>query len=150
MANNTYTVRLIDCATSGGVGSNTSAVGASLTGWYRSVCQTASSGSNTWTADVQWQTQPGGNSSGQDAGNPLTINMIIYFVPTPGDSVIKLHPLYRRTTLAAESDTGVWGTTVIRWTPAGAGIGHRTPTLGISEVYVARCTDATSSANTLL
>jgi len=141
MANNTFTVRLIDCATSGGVGSNTSAVGASLTSWHRPVCQQASNSSTTWTADVQWQTQPGGNSSG-DAGNPLTINLIIFFVPTTRDSVIRLHPQYRDYTLPAESDSGIWGTTVSRWTPPGAAPGRRTPGLGISEVYVARCRDS--------
>jgi hypothetical protein len=150
MANNSYTVRLIDCAgSSGGVDSNTTAVGASLTAWYRSVCQQATSGDTTWTADVQWQTQPGGNSSGQDAGNPITINLIIFFVPSPRESVIKLHPQFRTITLPAESDPGIWGTTVSRFTPPGAGVGHRTPTLGISEVYVSRCRD-TASATTQL
>jgi len=149
MANNTYTVRLIDCATSGGVGSNATAVGASLTTWYRSVCQQATSSSNTWTADVQWQMQPGGNSGGADAGNPLTINLIIFFVPSPRQSVIKLHPQYRTTTLPAESDTGIWGTTVNRWTPAGAAVGRRTPTLGISEVYVSRCRDSDNAVTQL-
>jgi hypothetical protein len=149
MANNTYTVRLIDCATSGGVGSNTATVGASLTNWYRSVCQQATSGGNVWTADVQWQTQPGGNSAG-DAGNPLTINMLIFFVPSPRESVIKLHQQFRNLTLAAASDTAIWGTTVNGWTPQGAAVGRRTPTLGISEVYIARCRasdDATTQLN---
>ena len=146
MANNTYTVRLIDCATSGGAGSNAAAVGASLTSWYRQVCQQASSGSNAWTADVQWQPQPGGSTSGQDAGNPLIVNLIIFFVPSPRESVIKLHPLYRNTTLAADSDPMEWGTTVNRWSTAG---GRRTPTLGISEVYVARCRDSSDAATPL-
>lgn len=121
---NSYTVRLIDCAgSSGGVDTNTAAVGASLTAWFRSVCQQATSGNTTWTADVQWQAQPGGNSAGQDAGNPLIINLIIYYVQSPRESVIKLHPQYRSTTLPAESDTGIWGTTVSRWTPQGAAVG---------------------------
>lgn len=146
---NTYTVRLIDCATSGGVGSHATDVGTFLTNWYRSVCQQATSGSNVWTADVQWQAQPGGSSGGQDAGNPLVVNMIIFFVPSPRESVIKLHQQYRNTTVDADSDTAVWGTTVSRWAPP-APAGQRTPTLGISEVYVARCRgsdDATTRLN---
>jgi hypothetical protein len=146
MANNTYTVRLIDCA--GTLRANATDVGNSLTNWYRSVCQQATSGDTVWAADVQWQTQPGGNSGGQDAGAPLTINLIIYFVPSPRESIIKLHPQYRSMTLDAESDTSVWGTTVSRWAPP-APAGRRTPTLGISEVYIARCS-ATDSATTRL
>jgi len=146
---NTYTVRLIDCATSGGVGSDAAAVGASLTTWYRAVCQQASNDANSWTADVQWQAQPGGNSSGQDAGNPIIINMIIYFVPSPRESMIKLHPSFASITLPAEKDTSEWGTTVVRWTPPNAGIGQRTPVVGISEVYIARCRDTASAATQL-
>jgi hypothetical protein len=144
MANNTYTVRLIDCATSGGVGGNMAAVGASLAGWYRQVCQQASSGGNAWSVDLQWQTQPGGSNQGQDAGNPLTVNLIIYFVPSPRESVIKLHPQYRNTTLAADNDPMEWGTTVNRWNTPG-----RTPTLGISEVYIARCRGSNDAATQL-
>lgn len=69
--------------------------------------QQATNANTTWSADVQWQTQPGGNSSGQDAGNPLIINLIIYYVESPRESVIKLHPQFRSTTLPAESDTGI-------------------------------------------
>jgi hypothetical protein len=147
MANNTYTVRLIDCAASGGVGSNMAAVGASLTGWFRQVCQRASGGGNTWTADVQWQTQPASATPGQDAGNPLTVNLIVFFVPSPRESVIKLHPQYRNTTLAADSDPMEWGTTVSRWNIPGGG--GRAPTLGISEVYIARCRGSNDAATQL-
>src|SRR5258708_1197876 len=149
MAANTFVVRLIDCATSGGVAGGTADVGSMLSTWYRAVCQQATSGSAAWSADVQWLAQPPSSNSGQDAGSPLTINLIIFYVPGPTQGVIRLHQSYRGTTLPAESDSGVWGTTVSRWTPPAARPGSRTPALGISEVYTSRCRGA-SDAETRL
>ena len=85
----------------------------------------------------------------EHAGSPLTINLIVFFVPAPSQGVIRLHPQFRSTTLPAESDRTIWGTTVSQWTPRGAQPGRRTPTLGISEVYIARCRDASDAATRL-
>jgi hypothetical protein len=140
MAINTYVVRLIDClTTAGGVGSGTVDVQTSLSTWYRAVCQQASSAGTTWNADVQWLANPPSSNPGQDAGSPLTINMIVFFIPGPSQGVIRLHQLYRGKPLPADTDTAVWGTTVSVWNPPGARIGARNPVLGISEVYISRC-----------
>lgn len=137
---NTYVVRLIDCAGgSNGVGSHAATVASNLSTWYTAVCQSASSGGTTWSADVQWLSAPPSSTQGSDAGSPLTINMIIFFVPGPTQGVIRLHPDFRSVDLPAVRDSGVWGTTVVKWTPRGAHVGHRTGTLGISEVYIPRC-----------
>ena len=59
MATNSFAVRLIDCAGgSGGVSGHAASVGASLSTWFVSVCQRATSGSTVWSADVQWLAQP--------------------------------------------------------------------------------------------
>jgi len=140
MATNTFVVRLIDVAGgTSGVAGHAASVGSSLSTWYQSVCQQATAGSTIWNADVQWLAQPPSNTPGQDAGSPMTINMIIFFVPDPQQGVIRLHPQFRNATVAAETDTTIWGNTVSQWTPPGAHVGHRTPTLGISEVYISRC-----------
>ena len=149
MAISTFVVRLIDCAgSSGGVAAGTSDVGVSLTAWYTSVCQQASSAGTTWNADVQWLANPPSAVPGQDAASPLTINLIVFFVPDASQGVIRLHPLHRGTPLAADADRTIWGTTESRWTP-GARAGVRNPTLGISEVYVSRCR-ASGDADTRL
>ena len=134
-----YVVRLIDCAsksTIGGAGTKNSGVGKDaqdvstlLATWYQLVCQKAGNG---WSADVQWITDPPITVPGQ-AGNPLTINMIIFFVLSPRDSVIKLHPQATKNMLTAvENDPKTFGLT-------GIFSQGRTTTVGISEVYVTRC-----------
>src|SRR6185503_4761800 len=151
MATNTFVVRLIDVAGgTSGVAGHAASVGSSLSTWYQTVCQQATAGSTIWNADVQWLAQPPSTTPGQDAGSPMTINMIIFFVPGPTQGVIRLHPQFRTATAAAETDTTIWGNTVSQWSPRGAQAGHRTPTLGISEVYVSRCRgsdDATTRLN---
>ena len=149
MATGTYVVRLIDCAETGGVGADRAAVGQLLATWYRSVCATASSAAMTWSADVQWLTAPQPASPSQDAGSPQTINMLIFYVPTPQEGVIRLHPNWRGQAQEADGDTAIWGTTVLRWTPPGAAAGHRTGTLGIAEVYTRRCRTTQTAASVL-
>jgi hypothetical protein len=140
MASKTYVVRLIDCTTpidavSGSIGksslgSTADDVRASLMTWYTSVCQKASSQDSAWAADVQWLANPASGSPGQDAGDSLTINMFLFFVPTPRESVVKLH---RGTPSIApiEKDATVMGFTGL----------VNSPRLGISEVYVTRCSN---------
>jgi hypothetical protein len=141
MASNTYVVRLIDCTTpldaaSGSfgkstIGSTTADISASLMTWYTFVCQKASSQSSSWSADVQWLANPPSSAPGQDAGHPLTINMLLFFVPTPRESVAKLHPRVPASRIAAiEKDAGAMGWTALP-----------SPQLAISEIYVTRCTN---------
>jgi hypothetical protein len=136
MASNTYVVRLIDCQktinSSGGVGDNATQVLAKLKVWYASVCQQASSADTNWTADVQWLDQPPRNLPGQDAGNPLTINMLLFFVPSARHSVIQRHPVYKKTDVAAlgHGDAGL----TVTGGPTRLKIEY-----GISEIYIANC-----------
>src|SRR5262245_40135024 len=96
----TFVVRLIDCgkargkaaADAGTVGADAEDVGSRLKTWFSAVCHKASSSSTTWTADVQWLDQPTSTPAGQDAGGLHTINLIVFFVPYPRDSVILLNP----------------------------------------------------------
>ena len=135
----TYVVRLIDCAsnsTMGGAGTKNSGVAKDandvatlLTTWYQLVCKKAG---DAWAADVKWITEPPITLPGQ-AGDPLTINMIIFFVLSPRDSVIKLHPRATKGMLTpVENDPTTVGFTSI-FSAGGK------PTVGISEVYVTRC-----------
>jgi hypothetical protein len=97
---------------------------------------------------VQWLDQPVSTPSGGDAGGLHAINLIVYFVPYPRDSVILLHPDYSSGfTLDAMTDTTRMGTTVTQGTTQGSA---RTPTLGISEVYIHRLQDSHSVAATRL
>jgi hypothetical protein len=76
------------------------------------------------------------------------INMIVFFVPYPRDSVILLHPDYSSGfTLDAVTDLTRRGTTVTQGATQGS---VRTPTLGISEVYIHRLQDPHSSSSTQL
>jgi hypothetical protein len=148
MANNTYVVRLIDCQKdSGGVKNDANEVLAKLKTWYASVCQKASSGDTQWTADVQWLDQPPRNLPGQDSGSPLTINMILFFVPTPRTSVIALHPYFKKTSLPLD-DKDTLGFTALD-TPTRGGV-RQAVDLGISEIYTARCRDAFDKEQTRL
>jgi hypothetical protein len=148
MGSNTYVVRLIDCQKgAGGVEGNAADVLAKLKAWYTSVCQKASSGNTTWTADVQWLDQPPSNLPGQNAGSPLTINLILFFVPSPRSSVITLHPKFKKKVdlknfggVNILEDTSVKGLTAI-------GKPRGSLDLAVSEVYVTRCRD-TSDAET--
>ncbi len=150
MATNSFVVRLVDCpGGTSGVGGHASAVGTFLSTWYRSVCQQATSGGTVWNADVQWLANPPSPAPAQDAGSPLSINLIIFFVPGPTQGVIRLHPQFRSTSLPAVSDSGIWGTTVSQWRPPAARVGHRTGTLGISEVYIPRCRGSDDAATRL-
>lgn len=149
MATGTYVVRLVDCAETGGVGSDRAAVGQMLAGWYRSVCATATTAAMTWSADVQWLIEPRPPTASQDATSPQTVNMLVFYVPTPQEGVIRLHPNWRGQELEANGDTAIWGTTVLRWTPPGAAAGRRTGTLGISEVYTRRCRTSQPAASLL-
>jgi hypothetical protein len=150
MATNSFVVRLIDVAGgTSGVSGHAAAIGSSLTTWFQTVCQRATAGSTVWTADVQWLAQPPSNPPSQDAGSPMTINLIVFFVPGPAQGVIRLHPQFRTATVPAETDQTIWGNTVSQWTPRGAQPGHRTPTLGISEVYISRCRETSDVATRL-
>ena len=139
MASNTYVVRLIDCQKaikgSGGIGDNATQVLAKLKVWYASLCQQASSADTNWTADVQWLDQPPRNVPGQDAGNPLTINMLLFFVPSARHSVIKRHPDYKDKDVA-KLGYGDAGLTVNSTQTRG---GVRKIVYGISEIYIANC-----------
>jgi hypothetical protein len=150
MANSTYVVRLLDCAAlggaSGGVAGNAGGVTTPLTGWYSQICQRATRPGTTWTADVQWAAQCP-VSGGTTAGNPITINMAIFFVPSVSRSVIKLHRDFRNLTLPSESDSTQTGYTVFRFSTQGS---VRTPTLGISEVYVDRCRGSNDAETQLI
>jgi hypothetical protein len=137
----TYVVRLIDCASksrggagtaSSGVGTDAAEVCSLIATWYRLITQKAGSG---WTADVKWLTDPPNPLPGQDAGDPLTINMLIYFVLSPRDSVIKLHPRFSRSQLIpVENDP-----TTVGYTQTLTMSGSTVPAVSISEVYVTRC-----------
>jgi hypothetical protein len=152
----TYTVRLIDCgkardrtaADAASVGADAESVSSQLKTWYSAVCHKASSANTTWNADVQWLDQPTSTPSGGDAGGLHVINMIVFFVPYPRDSVILLHPDYSSGfALDAITDPTRMGTTVTQGATQGS---VRTPTLGISEVYVHRLQDPHSSSATPL
>jgi hypothetical protein len=134
MGLNTYVVRLIDCQKGGGgVGDNAADVLAKLKTWYTSVCLKASSKNSTWTADVQWLDQPPRNQPGQDAGSPATVNMILFFVPSPRSSVIPLHPKFKKVDLKYEVEhKDVWGKTE-------QGLPRSSLNLAVSEIYVTRC-----------
>jgi hypothetical protein len=147
-----YVVRLIDCGKAreqtapdaASVGTDAASVCSQLKTWYGLVCQKASSANTTWSADVQWLDQPTSTPAGGDAGDSHAINLIIFFVPYPRDSVILLHPNYSSGfTLDAVTDTSRMGTTVTDGTTRGSA---RTPTLGISEVYVHRLQDPHNTA----
>jgi hypothetical protein len=132
MAGNTYVVRLIDCDkdTKSGVGGDADAVRTLLTTWYAAVCQQASS----WSADVKWLDNPPVQLPGQDPGSPFVVNMILFFVLTPMDSVIKLYPAVPKNFLAeALKDPTTVGQTINQNVTGGQ------PIRGISEVYVTRC-----------
>jgi hypothetical protein len=139
MASNTYVVRLIDCEKAvsgpGGIGKNANQVLAKLKNSYTSLCQQASSADTNWTADVQWLEQPPRNVPGQDAGNPLTINMLLFFVPSARESVIKRHPNYKNKDVAALG-FGDAGLTVTGGQTVG---GVPKMLYGISEIYIANC-----------
>jgi hypothetical protein len=150
MATNSFVVRLIDCpGGTDGVSGHAASIGSSLSMWFQSVCQRATAGSTVWTADVQWLAQPPSSTPSQDAGSPLTVNLVIFFVPGPAQGVIRLHPQFRTATQPAEGDQAVWGTTVSQWSPPGAQAGRRTPVLGISEVYISRCRTTNDAATQL-
>ena len=144
MAASTYVVRLIDCQKkAGGVEGNADKVLANLKVWYTSVCQTASSGGAAWTADVQWLDAPPSSVPGQAAEHPLTVNMLLFFVPSPRSSVITLHPQWSKITLPALSDTDILGQTVTSGVVSGGRRGAAT--IGISEIYISRCREADST-----
>jgi hypothetical protein len=132
MAGNTYVVRLVDCLQGvGGVDKDGPAVLGLMKVWYAAVCQEASGKGDGWTADVAWMDQPVTANASQDAGSGLVFNLMLFYVPTPRDSVIKLHPSLRAAPLPHD-DPMAWGTT------ARATKGGRT-TVCISEIYSARC-----------
>ena|ERR1700733_13395897 len=147
MGVSTYVLRLVDCA--GTMGAHKPPILTMMTGWYRSVATTASSATNTWTSNVQWLDQPPAPTSGQDAGSPMTINMIVFYVPDPSQSVIKLHPTWRGQPRKADDDTGQEGATVMSTTQAGQQAGHRTAKVAISEIYTGRCRGANDDATRL-
>ena len=137
MAANTYVVRLVDIDKKTNYGVNTDAndVRTLLTTWYTLVCQKASSGDAVWTADVQWlDNPPGAKPPGSDAGGAFVVNMMIYFVLTPRDSVISLHPSNngRLPDASAFSDKNDIGLTWFQSSNSGV-------TVDVSEVYVTRC-----------
>ena len=134
----TYVVRLVDCAKArgGGVGDHAAGVLTLLKTWYGAVCQRATSAGTVWTADIGWLEQPTQTPQGSDAGAPFTINMLLFFVPIPRDSVILLHPSYASGfELPSVRDHSVGGLTVTEGTIQG---GQQTPTLAISEIYIER------------
>lgn len=137
MSANTYVVRLVDIdkKTNYGVNSDANDVRKLLATWYTLVCQKASSGDATWNADVQWlDNPPGAKPPDNNAGGPFVVNMMIYFVLTPRDSVISLHPSNngRLPDAGAFSDKNDIGLT---WFETK----NNAVTIDVSEVYVTRC-----------
>jgi len=137
MAANTYVVRLVDIdkKTNYGVNGDAADVRSLLSTWYTLVCQKASSDSVTWNADVQWlDSPPASKPPGNDAGAPFVVNMMIYFVLTPRDSVISLHPSNngKLPDPGAFSDKNEIGLTWFEGSNSGV-------TIDVSEVYVSRC-----------
>lgn len=140
----TYTVRLIDLGKArgggAGLGSLATDIGQKMKTWYTSVCTKASSNAVAWSADVQWLEKPPTANASQDPGSALTINMIVFFVPIPRDSVILLHKDYSHDyQLGAINDPDARGETVTNGATKG---GVRIPDIGISEVYVDRFKNA--------
>lgn len=138
MAVHTYVVRLVDIdkKTNYGVNSDANEVCRCLKTWYTSVCQKASSGSDTWNADVQWlDSPPAARPKDSNAGAAFSVNMMIYFVLSPQQSVIAMHPANNGKLPDASvfSDHNDVGLTWFRTAPNGA------VTVDISEVYVSRC-----------
>jgi hypothetical protein len=145
MANKTYVVRLVDCdkANKNGVGDLAKDIQAKLSTWYTQVCQKASAATDTWGADVQWLDKPPGAAPpGQDAGNPLVINMLVYFVTSPRDSVIRLFSKGGDDAVNAIPDDRI-GLTFV----PGAGVASPRTT---SEVYILRTTAMTNGASNQL
>jgi hypothetical protein len=137
MAANTYVVRLVDIdkKTNYGVNGDANDVRNLLTTWYTLICQKASSDNATWTADVQWlDNPPATKPPDNNAGAPFVINMMIYFVLTPRDSVISLYPSNngKLPDPGAFSDKNDIGLTWFQGNNSGV-------TIDISEVYVTRC-----------
>ena len=137
MAANTYVVRLVDIdkKTNYGVNGDADDVRKLLATWYTLVCQKASRGDAIWNADVQWlDNPPGVKPPDSNAGGPFVVNMMIYFVLTPRDSVISLHPSNngRLPDAGAFSDKNDIGLTWFQGNGRGL-------TIDVSEVYVTRC-----------
>ena len=137
MAVNTYVVRLVDIdrKTNYGVNADAGEVLKLLSTWYTLVCQRASSGDVTWNADVQWlDNPPGAKPPDDNAGGPFVVNMMIYFVLSPRDSVISPHPsnhgnLPDSVAFSDKNDVGLtWFQTR-----------NNAVTIDVSEVYVSRC-----------
>jgi hypothetical protein len=111
--------------------------------WYTQVCQKASSATDTWGADVQWLDKPPGAAPpGQDTGDPLVINMLVYFVTSPRDSVIRLFSNAGSAAVNAIPASYI-GLTFV----PGAGVASPRTT---SEVYILRTTAATNGASNQL
>ena len=148
MATNTYVVRLIDCdkAKNSGVNGDADDVRNLLKIWFTQVCQKASTSNATWNADVQWlDSPPSAKPSNNDFGSPFVVNLMIYFVTSPRDSVISLSPRNKGKFPDAKvlSDADYIGYT---WSEPVSGAGT---IITISEVYVRRCRDANDSPTPL-
>jgi hypothetical protein len=128
-------VRIVDCdkANKVGVQGDAADVRSLLTTWFTQVCQKASTKDETWNADVQWlDSPPGTKPPDSDSGSPFVVNLMIYFVQSPRDSVIRLSPRNNgkfpdERVLSNKDCTGY------TWTEPVSG-GRTT-----SEVYVVRC-----------
>ncbi len=141
MANKTYVVRLVDCdkANKNGVGDLAEGIRTLLSNWYTQVCQKASSATDTWSADVQWlDSPPGAKPPGQNAGNPLVINILVYFVTSPRDSVIRLFSQQGQQAVKAIPDSDI-GLTFVSGGPVSS--------MSISEVYILRTLSVTNGAS---
>lgn len=131
MTDSVFVVRLVDCRGDALDSDNQAAVLTTLRSWYGGICQDASSTRTTWTLDIRWDLATG---SGPAA------HLLLFFVPSTRHSMIRLRAPWQDQPLAGETDTTVQGFTAIAFTPPAGRPGHRTGTLGISEIYVNRCT----------
>jgi hypothetical protein len=128
-----YVVRLVDCdkANKTGVQGDADEVRGFLRDWFKRVCQKASTKASTWNEDVQWlDSPPSAKPPNSDSGAAFVINLMIYFVQSPQDSVIRLAKQNKGTVpqkvLSNKDYTG--------WTWTEPGKDGRTTT----EVYVLR------------
>jgi hypothetical protein len=132
---NIYVVRLVDCdkANKAGVQGDADGVRSLLKTWFTQVCQKASTKDSTWNTDVQWlDSPPSTKPPNSDSGSPFVVNLMIYFVQSPRDSVIRLAPPNKGTfpdarVMSNKDYTGYTWTEPVK--------GGRTTT----EVYVVRC-----------
>ncbi|GGH20214.1 hypothetical protein GCM10007036_23640 [Alsobacter metallidurans] len=132
MSNKTYVVRLVDCMQGpGGLNDDAGPVLASLKVWYAAVCQDASAKGEAWTADVAWMNNPASSNASQNPGDGLVFNLMLFFIPSPRESVIKLNVNMKGVPLPMDDRT-VWGLT-------SSSEKNSKTLVAISEIYVARC-----------